>query len=135
MTLVASAAFIVTIASRALGWPVQAAFITAHEGTGIGLGGGKGDGVSLGSGLGDGVGVGLATSVGLGLGGAAVGALPHAASTRTANSAPTQTLTARYNGGFPEHVTNTTGTLTDPLPANGTAPTIPRGRRPDLQRL
>ena len=82
MTLVERADFIVTIASRALGWPVHAAFITAHEGIGIGLGGGSGDGVSLGRGLGEGVGVGLATSEGLGLGGIAVGALPHAASTR-----------------------------------------------------
>ncbi|HEX3509124.1 MAG TPA: hypothetical protein VHW94_12110, partial [Candidatus Dormibacteraeota bacterium] len=89
MTLVVRADFMVTIASRALGWPVQVAFITAQEGTGIGLGGGSGDGVSLGRGLGDGEGVGLATSVGLGLGGTAVGALPHAASNTRPARAPT----------------------------------------------
>ena len=85
------------MASLALGWPVHTAFITAHEGTGMGLGGGSGDGVSLGSGLGDGVGVGLATSEGLGLGGTAVGALPQAASNSTDTSAPTPSLTAVYN--------------------------------------
>ena len=98
MTLMDRAAFMVTIASRALGWPVHVAFITAHEGTGTGLGGGRGEGVSLGSGLGEGVGVGLATSEGLGLGGTAVGALPHAASTTKAASAPTPSLTEEYNG-------------------------------------
>ncbi|HVC76743.1 MAG TPA: hypothetical protein VND96_09530 [Candidatus Micrarchaeaceae archaeon] len=118
----ASADFNVTIASRALGWPVQTAFITAHEGTGIGLGGGSGDGVSLGKGLGEGVGVRLATSEGLGVGRTAVGALPQAASTRTAASAPTPSLTEGYNESSPEHVTNTSGNLDGPLPPNGTRP-------------
>lgn len=66
--------------------------MTAHEGTGTGLGGGSGEGVALGSGLGEGVGVRLAISDGLGLEVTAVGALPQAASIRTAASAPTPSL-------------------------------------------
>ena len=72
---------------------MHAAFITAHEGTGTGLGGGRGEGVSLGNGLGDSVGVGLATSEGLGVGGTAVGALPHAASTNRTAAEATPTFT------------------------------------------
>jgi hypothetical protein len=92
MTLVVRAAFIVTIASRALGWPVHVAFMTAHEGTGIGVGGGNGDGVTLGSGLGEGLGDGLATSEGVGLVLTAVPAFPQAATTRTTTTAPTPHL-------------------------------------------
>jgi hypothetical protein len=73
--------------------------MTAHEGTGTGLGGGSGEGVALGSGLGEGVGVRLAISDGLGLEVTAVPGFPQAASIRTAASAP-PSLTAGYNGVF-----------------------------------
>ena len=98
--------------------------MTAQDGTGTGLGGGSGDGVGLGSGLGEGVGVGLATSEGVGLV-TAVGALPQAASSRTAASAPTPSLTAEYNEGSREHVTNANGNLAPSLLAGFTAHTIP----------
>ena len=82
------AAFITSIASRALGWPVQLAFIAAHDGTGTGLGGGSGEGEMVGRALGDSLGVEVATSDGLGLA-VAVGDEPQAASTRITAIAPT----------------------------------------------
>jgi hypothetical protein len=80
------------IASRALGWPVHVAFMTAHEGIGTGLAGGSGEGVMLGNALGDSLGVGVATSDGVGVDVTAVPGLPQAASTRRDASAPTPTF-------------------------------------------
>ena len=82
------AAFITRIASRVLGWPVQLAFIAAHEGTGTGLGGGRGEGEMVGRALGDSLGVEVATTDGLGLA-VAVGEEPHAANTIITAIAPT----------------------------------------------
>ncbi len=79
------------IASRALGWPVHVAFMTAQEGTGTGLAGGRGEG--LGDGLGEGVGVGVATSEGVGVAITAVGAEPQPAIDRKTASAPTPSFT------------------------------------------
>jgi hypothetical protein len=91
---VAGAAFITRIASRALAWPVHAAFMTAHEGTGTGLGGGSGEGLTVGKALGLGVatseGVGVATAVGAE---PHVGAEPQPATARRTTRAPTPSLT------------------------------------------
>jgi hypothetical protein len=65
--------------------------MTAQEGMGIGLAGGRGDGVSLGRGLGDSLGVGVAISVGVGLV-AAVGDEPQPATTSKTITAPTAPL-------------------------------------------
>jgi hypothetical protein len=88
-TFTAGAAFITRIASRALDWPVQVAFMTAQDGIGTGLAGGSGEGVMLGKALGDSLGVGVATSDGVGVDVTAVPGLPQAASTRREASAPT----------------------------------------------
>jgi hypothetical protein len=78
-------------ASRALGAPVQAACIAAHEGTATGLA--TSEGLGEGKGLGGGLGVGLASSDGVGLVLRAVPVEPQAVSANSTDKATTPTLT------------------------------------------